>query len=151
VIKIHIDRDVGGYRPEKGQRDREGEEIEDRIYNAKVFDRTLVLDVALLILPPASTTLSLYSVISACPHGNPSEGLSVCRLGVNVTKPRHIEAGLFWRSEAFELVISICPGSHGQRLVVPSPHTSRVRRSRFARVCQIGKAERLSRHGASSL
>jgi type I restriction enzyme, R subunit len=44
VIKIHIDRDVEGYRPEKGQLDREGEEVEDRIYNAKDFDRTLVLD-----------------------------------------------------------------------------------------------------------
>lgn len=32
------------YRPEKGQLDRDGEEIEDRIYNAKDFDRTLVLD-----------------------------------------------------------------------------------------------------------
>ena len=44
VIKIHIDRDVEGYRPEKGQLDREGEEVEDRIYNAKDFDRNLVLD-----------------------------------------------------------------------------------------------------------
>ena len=44
VVKVHIDRDVEGYRPEKGQLDREGEEIEDRIYNTKDFDRTLVLD-----------------------------------------------------------------------------------------------------------
>jgi type I restriction enzyme, R subunit len=44
VIKVHIDRDVEGYRPEKGQVDRDGEEIEDRIYNIKDFDRTLVLD-----------------------------------------------------------------------------------------------------------
>ncbi len=44
VVKVHIDRDVEGYRPEKGQLDRDGEEIEDRIYNAKDFDRTLVLD-----------------------------------------------------------------------------------------------------------
>lgn len=44
VIKVHIDRDVHGYRPEAGQRDRDGEEVEDRIYNAKDFDRTLVLD-----------------------------------------------------------------------------------------------------------
>ena len=33
-----------GYRPEKGQLDRDGNEVEDRIYNAKDFDRTLVLD-----------------------------------------------------------------------------------------------------------
>jgi len=44
VVKVHIDRDVEGYRPEKGQLDREGEQVEDRIYNAKDFDRTLVLD-----------------------------------------------------------------------------------------------------------
>jgi type I restriction enzyme R subunit len=44
VVKVHIDRDVEGYRPEKGQLDREGEEVEDRIYNAKDFDRTMVLD-----------------------------------------------------------------------------------------------------------
>ena len=33
-----------GYRPEKGQLDRNGEEVEDHIYNIKDFDRTLVLD-----------------------------------------------------------------------------------------------------------
>ena len=44
VVKVHIDRDVEGYRPEQGQLDREGEEVEDRIYNVKDFDRTLVLD-----------------------------------------------------------------------------------------------------------
>jgi type I restriction enzyme R subunit len=44
VIKVHIDRDVEGYRPEAGQLDREGEKVEDRIYNSKDFDRTLVLD-----------------------------------------------------------------------------------------------------------
>ena len=44
AIKVHINRDVEGYRPEKGQLDRDGEEVEDRIYNTKDFDRTLVLD-----------------------------------------------------------------------------------------------------------
>ena len=44
VVKVHIDRDVEGYRPEKGQRDRDGELIEDRIYNTKDFDRNLVID-----------------------------------------------------------------------------------------------------------
>jgi type I restriction enzyme R subunit len=44
VIKVHIDRDVEGYRPALGQLDRAGNEVEDRIYNAKDFDRTLVLD-----------------------------------------------------------------------------------------------------------
>lgn len=44
VVKIHIDRDIEGYRPEKGQRDREGEEVEDRLYGPRDFDRTLVID-----------------------------------------------------------------------------------------------------------
>lgn len=44
VVRVHIDRDVEGYRPEKGQLDRVGEPVEDRIYNTKDFDRTLVID-----------------------------------------------------------------------------------------------------------
>ena len=44
VVKVHIDRDVEGYRPEKGTLDRDGDEVEDRIYNQKDFDRVLVLD-----------------------------------------------------------------------------------------------------------
>ena len=44
VIKVHIDRDIGGYRPETGTVDRDGNPVEDRIYNQKDFDRTLVLD-----------------------------------------------------------------------------------------------------------
>ncbi|WP_409188471.1 EcoAI/FtnUII family type I restriction enzme subunit R [Bradyrhizobium sp. RDM4] len=44
VIKVHIDRDVEGYRPELGQLDRDGNEIEDRIYNTNDFDRNIVLD-----------------------------------------------------------------------------------------------------------
>jgi type I restriction enzyme, R subunit len=44
VIKVHVDRDVEGYRPEKGQLDRDGNEVDDRIYNAKDFDHILVLD-----------------------------------------------------------------------------------------------------------
>jgi type I restriction enzyme R subunit len=44
VIKVHLDRDVEGFRPEKGQLDRDGKEVEDRIYNTRDFDRTLVLE-----------------------------------------------------------------------------------------------------------
>jgi type I restriction enzyme, R subunit len=44
VVKVHIDRDVEGYRPEKGQLDRQGQEVPDRIYDIKDFDRTIVLD-----------------------------------------------------------------------------------------------------------
>ena len=44
VVRVHIDRDVEGYRPEPGQRDRYGKEVEDRIYNTRDYDRELVLD-----------------------------------------------------------------------------------------------------------
>ena len=43
VIRIDIDRD-SGWRPEAGKADKHGQEIEDRIYNQKDFDRTLVLE-----------------------------------------------------------------------------------------------------------
>ena len=44
VIKVHIDRDIQGWRPEKGQRDREGEVVVDQVYGPRDFDRTLVID-----------------------------------------------------------------------------------------------------------
>lgn len=43
VIRVDLDRDLQGWRPERGQRDRYGHEIEDRIYNQRDFDRTLIL------------------------------------------------------------------------------------------------------------
>jgi type I restriction enzyme R subunit len=44
VIKVHLDVDVEGYRPQKGETDQYGHEIEDRMYNQKDFDRNLVID-----------------------------------------------------------------------------------------------------------
>ncbi|MBS4194308.1 EcoAI/FtnUII family type I restriction enzme subunit R [Lederbergia citri] len=44
VIRIGLDRDLEGYRPEAGKVDKYGYEIEDREYNVKDFDRTLVID-----------------------------------------------------------------------------------------------------------
>jgi type I restriction enzyme R subunit len=44
VIRIDIDRDLIGFRPEKGQTDKYGNLIEDRIYNQKDFNRTLVIE-----------------------------------------------------------------------------------------------------------
>ncbi|WP_033567863.1 EcoAI/FtnUII family type I restriction enzme subunit R [Dickeya undicola] len=44
VVRVDIDVDVQGWRPIKGQLDKYGAEIEDRIYNLKDFDRTLVID-----------------------------------------------------------------------------------------------------------
>ncbi len=44
VIRIDIDKDLEGWRPTKGQRDKYGQEIEDRIYNQKDFDKQLILE-----------------------------------------------------------------------------------------------------------
>lgn len=44
VIKVHLDIDVEGYRPKQGQVDKQGLPIDDRIYNIKDFDRTIVID-----------------------------------------------------------------------------------------------------------
>jgi len=44
VVRVDIDVDLQGWRPTKGQIDNNGEEIDDRIYNQKDFDRTLVID-----------------------------------------------------------------------------------------------------------
>ncbi|MGX8794303.1 EcoAI/FtnUII family type I restriction enzme subunit R [Oceanobacillus sp. M60] len=44
VIRIGLDRDLEGYRPEAGKVDKHGYEIEDREYNVKDFDRHLVID-----------------------------------------------------------------------------------------------------------
>ena len=44
VIRLTLDRDVEGYRPEIGKTDKYGNEVPDRIYNAKDYDRNLVID-----------------------------------------------------------------------------------------------------------
>lgn len=44
VVRIDIDKDLTGWRPDKDMLDKYGNPIEDRIYNQKDFDRTLVLE-----------------------------------------------------------------------------------------------------------
>ena len=44
VIRVGLDKDLVGYRPENGKVDMYGYEIEDREYNTSDFDRTLVID-----------------------------------------------------------------------------------------------------------
>ncbi len=44
VIRIGIDKDLDGWRPEKGKTDKYGQEIEDREYNDLDFDRNLILE-----------------------------------------------------------------------------------------------------------
>ncbi len=44
VVRIDMDRDLQGWRPEKGKKDKHGQMIEDRIYNQRDFDRALILE-----------------------------------------------------------------------------------------------------------
>jgi len=44
VVRIDLDKDLAGWRPDSGMVDKYGNEIEDRIYNQKDFDKTLVLE-----------------------------------------------------------------------------------------------------------
>jgi type I restriction enzyme R subunit len=44
VLRIGLNIDAEGWRPEQGKTDKDGNEIEDRIYNRKDFDKNLVID-----------------------------------------------------------------------------------------------------------
>lgn len=44
VVRVNLNVDAEGWRPEHGQKDKNGNEIEDRIYNRKDFDKNLVID-----------------------------------------------------------------------------------------------------------
>ncbi len=44
VVRIDIDKDLQGWRPPAGKCDKNGVLVEDRVYNQRDFDRTLVLE-----------------------------------------------------------------------------------------------------------
>lgn len=44
VVRIGLSVDAEGYRPEQGKTDKDGNTVEDRIYNRKDFDRSLVIE-----------------------------------------------------------------------------------------------------------
>jgi type I restriction enzyme R subunit len=44
VVRIDIDKDLTGWRPDRGMVDKYGYEIDDRVYNQKDFDKNLVLE-----------------------------------------------------------------------------------------------------------
>ena len=43
-MRIGLDKDLDGWRPEKGKTDKYGNDIEDREYNERDFDRNLILE-----------------------------------------------------------------------------------------------------------
>lgn len=44
VVRVSLDRDLEGYRPERGKLDEDGYEVEDKEYKMHDFDRTIVID-----------------------------------------------------------------------------------------------------------
>lgn len=44
VIKVTLDIDAEGWRPPSGFKDKEGQEVEDRIYNRTDFDRHIIVE-----------------------------------------------------------------------------------------------------------
>ncbi|WP_454776664.1 EcoAI/FtnUII family type I restriction enzme subunit R [Janthinobacterium tructae] len=44
VVRIDLDKDLTGWRPDKGMVDKNGNPIEDRIYNQRDFDKNLILE-----------------------------------------------------------------------------------------------------------
>jgi type I restriction enzyme, R subunit len=44
VVRIDLDKDLTGWRPEKGKKDKYGKVIPDRIYNQSDYDQELVLE-----------------------------------------------------------------------------------------------------------
>jgi type I restriction enzyme R subunit len=44
VIRVGINVDLEGWRPASGQLDKDGNPVDDRLYNTKDFDRNLVID-----------------------------------------------------------------------------------------------------------
>lgn len=44
VVRVGLNVDHEGWRPDKGKTDKDGNAVEDRIYNRKDYDRTLVID-----------------------------------------------------------------------------------------------------------
>ena len=44
VVRVGLNVDLEGWRPERNKRDKEGILVEDRIYNTKDYDRKLVID-----------------------------------------------------------------------------------------------------------
>ena len=44
VVRVGLNVDLEGWRPERGKIDKDGNPVEDRIYNKKDYDRSLVID-----------------------------------------------------------------------------------------------------------
>lgn len=88
VIRIDIDKDLMGWRPEKGAVDKNARLIEDRTYNQRDFDRSLVLEkrrelVAEKITAFLKATNRLDKTIVFCEDIEHAEGMRQCLVNQN--------------------------------------------------------------------
>jgi type I restriction enzyme, R subunit len=96
VIRIDIDKDVSGWRPEKGKIDKYGNEVEDRIYNQKDMDKNLVLDkrtelVAQKVTEFLKATNRFDKTIIFCEDIDHAERMrqAITNINTDITKDNH--------------------------------------------------------------
>ncbi len=88
VVRIDIDKDLSGWRPQKGQKDKYGYTIEDKIYNQKDFDKNLVLEkrtelVAQKITEFLKNTNRYDKTIVFCENIDHAERMRTCLANAN--------------------------------------------------------------------
>jgi len=93
VVRIDFDKDLQGWRPEKGKKDKHGNVIEDRVYNQKDFDRNLVLEqrtelVAKKITEFLETTDPYQKTIVFCDDINHAERMRQALVNLNPDRVR---------------------------------------------------------------
>ncbi|QIB51530.1 EcoAI/FtnUII family type I restriction enzme subunit R [Pseudomonas sp. OIL-1] len=88
VVRIDFDKDLQGWRPPKGMLDKNGELIEDRIYNLKDMDRALVIEgrtqlVAQKVTDFLKTTDPFQKTIVFCDDINHAERMRQALVNLN--------------------------------------------------------------------
>ncbi|MDO5727997.1 MAG: DEAD/DEAH box helicase family protein [Actinomycetaceae bacterium] len=71
VLRVGLDVDLQGWRPQEGQRDVDGELVEDREYNVKDYDRSLVID-------ERTAMVAKYVASWLVKHGTDSKTIVFC-------------------------------------------------------------------------
>lgn len=64
MIRVDLDCDLKGWRPTKGLKDHQGNEIEDRLYTVKDFDYNIVLNDRTRLV--AERICNFYAKPTAC-------------------------------------------------------------------------------------
>lgn len=92
VVRVDLDKDLQGWRPTKGQVDKTGQLIEDRVYNQQDFDRTLVIEertqlVAKIVSDHLKATDPMAKTIVFCDDIDHAERMRQALVNEN---PQHI-------------------------------------------------------------